>query len=88
MNNQQFNMQALASIDIQTVHKEDLVDVSGVTFDTSIPQDQRAVKVLQVTGNPYCFRVGDLGVKLEFLDNAPSLQETFFTFLQRKKSGI
>ena len=85
---QQVNMERLANVDIQTVRKEELIDVSGAAFDNSVPQKYRAAQVLQITGNPYCFRVGDLCVKLEFLESAPPLQDAFSSFLQRKKSGI
>lgn len=78
----------LADVDITAVNKEDLVDVSGLTFDTTIPREQRAAQVLRKVKNPYCFRVGDMGVKLEFLDNAPPLEDCFTDFLKRKKSGL
>ncbi len=85
---QQMSFEQLSSVDIQTVNKEDLVDVSGAVFDNSIPHEQRADQILRIAGNPYCFRVGDLCVKLEFLDSAPPLQDAFSSFLQRKKSGV
>ena len=85
---QQMSIEQLSSVDIQTVNREDLIDVSGTTFDNSIPHKQRAAQILRITGNPSCFRVGDLCVKLEFLDSAPPLQDAFSSFLQRKKSGI
>mgnify|MGYP001078058463 CR=1 FL=1 len=85
---QQMSIEQLSSVDIQAVSKEDLVDVSGTTFDNSIPRTQRIAQIFQITGNPYCFRVGDLCVKLEFLDSAPPLQDAFSSFLQRKKSGV
>lgn len=78
----------LANIDIATVNKEDLVDVSGLAFDTAVPQEQRADKVIAAVKNPYCFRVGEMGVKLEFSENAPPLQDVFAGFLKRKKSGL
>lgn len=78
----------LASVNIEKVNKEDLVDVSGFTFDTSVPQEQRAARIIQAVKNPYCFRVGDIGVKLEFSDNAPALQDVFTDLLKRKKSGL
>ncbi|RCX16899.1 hypothetical protein DFR58_109126 [Anaerobacterium chartisolvens] len=78
----------LASIGIETVNKEKLVDVSGLTFDTTVPQEQRAARIWAITKNPYCFRVGDIGVKLEFLDNAPVLQDVFDSLLKRKKGGL
>lgn len=78
----------LASVDIEAVNKEDLVDVSGFTFDTTVPQEQRAEKIIAAVKNPYCFRVGDMGVKLEFSENASPLQDVFADFLKRKKSGL
>lgn len=78
----------LASVDIEAVNKEDLVDVSGFTFDNTIPQEQRAERVIAAVKNPYCFRVGDMGVKLEFAEDAPALQDVFADFLKRKKSGL
>lgn len=79
---------ALADVDMATINKEDLVDVSGITFDVSVPLEQRAALILQKVKNPYCFRVGDMGVKLEFKEDGPSLQDCFTNFLQRKKSGL
>ncbi len=42
----QIDISKLASVDITTVNKEDLVDVSGLTFDTTVPREQRAAQVL------------------------------------------
>jgi hypothetical protein len=78
----------LASVDIETVNKEELVDVSGFAFDNSVPQEQRAARVIAMVKNPYCFRVGDMGVKLEYSEGAPALQDRLTDFLKRKKSGL
>lgn len=88
MNNLQTNIRTLSSVDIRAVAKEGLIDVSGLTFESNLRNELRPAKILQDTGNPYCFRVGDLAVKLEFPDDAPPLQDVFFTFLQRKKGGL
>ena len=82
------NIAALSSVDIQKIKKEELTDIRSIKLDPSVPQDLRAVYVLKEMGNPYCFRVGDLGVKLEFPDSAPSLQDALSDFFQRKKSGL
>ena len=78
----------LANIDIETVNKDDLIDVSGFTFDNSVPQEQRAARVVDMVKNPYCFRVGDMGVKLEFSEGAPALEDRLTDFLKRQKSGL
>ena len=74
------NVAALSSVDIQKIKKEELTDIRSIKLDPSVPQDLRAVYVLKEMGNPYCFRVGDLGVKLEFPDSAPSLQDALSDF--------
>ena len=68
------NIAALSCVDIQKMNKGELTDISSMKLDPSVP--------------PYCFRVGDLGVKVEFLDNAPPLQDALSDFFQRKKSGL
>lgn len=85
---QEHDCSALASVDIEGVNKEELVDVGNITLDTSIPQQERAGWILEAVKNPYCFRVGDMAVKLEFSPDAPPLQDVFADFLKRKKSGL
>ena len=43
----QIHLAELAGVDITTVNKEDLVDVSGLAFDNTIPREQRAAQVLR-----------------------------------------
>ena len=78
----------LRSVDVNSVDKEMLTVVSGLILDVGIPQSQRLKQILTKTKNPYCFRVGDMGVKLEFADNAPTLQNCLCNFLYIKKSGL
>ncbi len=78
----------LSNIDIETVNKEELVDVSNFTFDNTVPHAERAARVISSVKNPYCFRVGNMGVKLEFSDEAPALQDILIDFLKRQKSGL
>ena len=88
MDNRQSDIAALGNVDIQKMNKEELTDVRGMELDVSVPRQLRAEYILKMTGNPYCFRVRDLGVKLEFMDSAPPLQEILSDFLRRKKSGL
>lgn len=85
---EQIDLAELASVDIRKVNKEELVDASGLHFDLQVPQELRAAYLLNAIGNPYCFRVGELSVKLEFVEHGSSLQDVLLTFLQRKKSGL
>ena len=64
------------------------VKVSGFPLDAGLSQEERVQQLVAQTKNPYCFRYGDMAVKLEFSDNAPPLQEVMTGFLVRQKSGL
>jgi len=78
----------LRSVDIGTVDKDSLSDVSRVKLDTSLSKDKRMARILRAAKNPYCFRFEDMAVKIEFADNAPPLQNAIEDFLIRQKSGL
>ncbi len=76
------------SIDIETVDVQKLADISALELDNSIPKEKRPAYVLEKLKNPLCFRYGEMGIKLEFDDKAPPMQEVLTNFLIRKKSGL
>ena len=88
MKDQQLDFSAPAGNKFQTKKQEELTDISQLPLDLAIPPELRADYMLETIGDPYCFRVGALGVKLEFPDSAPSLQDVLSGFLRRKKSGL
>lgn len=75
-------------INMDTVDVEKLADISTLEFNNSLSKEKRMVYVLEKLKNPLCFRYGEMGIKLEFDDNAPPLQEVLTNFLIRKKSGL
>ncbi len=76
------------SVNIETVDVGKLADISTLVFDNSLPKEKRLTYVLDKLKNPLCFRYGDMGIKLEFDDNAPPIQEVLTNFLIRMKSGL
>lgn len=54
----QIDLAELASVDIQKVSKEELVDASGLCFDPQVPQELRGAYLLNAIGNPYWFPRG------------------------------
>ncbi len=81
-------LDAMQSVDIRSIDKTALVDVQGFQFDNSLSKQDRIKQVIERTKNPYCFRYGDLGVKVEFTDGGPALGDLLTDFLLRKKSGL
>ena len=81
-------LEQMKSVDIGAVAPESLPDVSGMAFDRTLPREERLARFVRRAVNPYCFSVGGVGVKIEFAEGGPSLQETLAAFLIRQKSGL
>ncbi|MFQ9847847.1 MAG: DUF6870 family protein [[Clostridium] leptum] len=43
---------------------------------------------MQVAKNLYCFNIGGVGVKIEFAEGGPSLQDTLTDYLIRQKRAV
>ena len=76
------------SVNIEMVDVGKLTDISTLEFNNSLPKEKRLTYVLEKLKNPLCFRYGDMGIKLEFDDNAPPIQEVLTNFLIRMRSGL
>ena len=83
-----FIKQQMKSVDIGAVAAESLPDVSGMTFDNALSRKERISRFLQTVKNPYCFCIGGVGVKIEFAESGPSLQDKLTDFLLRQRSGL
>lgn len=81
-------LEQMKNVDLRTVDKAALPDVSSFPLDSALSQEERIQQFVTQTKNPYCFRYGDMAVKLEFSDNGPPLQEVMTCFLVRQKSGL
>lgn len=66
----------LKKVDICEIDKNELVDIRDICVDTKKPLSDRISEFVEKVRNPYCFRVGDIAVKVEF-------EKTEVTFEQR-----
>ena len=48
---------------------ENLADINNMKIDTNEPIGKRCEKYFCEVKNPYAFRVGDVGVKINFVGN-------------------
>lgn len=76
------------NVNINTVDRSKLSDISTLEFDNTLPKEKRYAYVLEKLKNPLCFRCGEIGIKLEFDDHSPPLQEVLTNLMIRKKSGL
>lgn len=81
-------LDAMQSTDIRVIDKNTLVDVQGFQFDNSLSKRERIEQIIERTKNPYCFRYGELGVKVEFTEGGPTLGDLLTRFLLRKRNGL
>lgn len=78
----------LMAVNMNTVDIEKLSNISMIEQDISLSREKRMTYVLEKLINPFCFCFGEMGIKLEFDDDAPPLKEVLANFLIRKKSGL
>lgn len=71
---------------IQSIEEGSFTDLQSIVMDPSLPRDSRLEIFSRHAANPYCVRYGEVKIKLEFSDDAPSLQEVFSQLLIRRKS--
>ena len=74
------SVEDMKNVDVRTVDRDSLVDVTQIKIDDSLPPKERAEEFLRQIKNPYCFRVGKVVVKNVYSDDGVSLQERFEQF--------
>lgn len=73
---------SMQAVNIRTVDKSSLVDLNTVKIDDSQPIPERIHSFLQQIKNPYCFRIGDIAVKVNYKSNGPTFQQNFEELLR------
>lgn len=63
----------------------ELVDIRDIHIDTSLPVEERVKSYLQQVKDPYCFRVGDVKVRVSYADTDRTLTDNFCDMLARLK---
>lgn len=81
-------LEKMQSVDIGAVDAQTLPDLSGMAFDSTLSHEERITRLLELTGNLYCFRVGEVGVQVEFTEDGPALPDALAAFFIRQKSGL
>lgn len=70
-------LRTMKNVDIRTVDKSQLVDLNTVVIDESKPVEERILSFISQIHNPYCFRVGDIAVKVIYKEQGPTFQQNF-----------
>lgn len=70
----------LEDIDIKTVKKESLVELSSITINPDLKKEERLAEYIQQIRNPYCFVCDGIVVKVSFNKTGKSLEETLSNY--------
>ena len=73
----QERMQTMKEVDIRTVERCQLVDLNSVDIDEAATIAERMEDFIRQIKNPYCFRVGDIAVKVVYKEEGPTFQQNF-----------
>lgn len=73
-------LEEMKSVDVRTVDRDSLVDVTQIHIDEDLPKEERLKEFVRKVKNPYCFRVGNVVVKNVYSNDGVSLRERFEQF--------
>ena len=76
------SLNEMQQVDIRTVDKSALIDLNSVKIDESLPIPERVASFVSQIGNPYCFRVGDVAVKVVYKTGGPTFQQKMEEFIR------
>lgn len=75
-------IESMKQVDIRHVDKGELVDLNSVHIDDTAPVAQRIDDFVKQIRNPYCFRIGDVAVKVNYQKDGPSFQQNIEDLLR------
>lgn len=76
----------LAEVNVCDLDKAELVDITTLSIREK-DSEKRFLQFIEQIGNPYCYRCGNIGIKIEFDDSMPYLEPKLIDFLIKKKQG-
>ena len=77
-------IEEMKEVDVRTVDLSTLVDIDDVTVDASLPREERIRSFLAQIQNPYCFKCGDMVVKISHADTDVTLEERMEHYLRTR----
>lgn len=72
----------MRNVDVRTVERESLADISKIHIDTRMPREQRLADFVRQIGNPYCYRCGKVVVKVSFAETDATLEDRLEHYLK------
>jgi len=75
MNSVIYDLDAMQSVDIRTVDPSTLEDIRDVTIEPSLPFAEKAITYLNQIKNAYCFKCGDVIIKVIHAETTTTIDD-------------
>ncbi len=76
-------LDTMRNVDVRTVDPNTLRDIRDVNIDINLPKQERMMDYLRQIGNPYCYRHGDIVVKVRYLDTDMTLEDALQSYIRK-----
>ncbi len=76
-------LEEMKNVDIRCVNPDDLVDIRDVRISPEINKGERILDFVRQVGNPYCYRVGDIAVKVRYTEGGATLDDRLESIMAR-----
>ena len=73
----------MKNVDIRTVDTNSLVDITKIKDRQGQSHEDKMLDHVRQVGNPYCFRVGSVAVKLSFMATTVSLEDRLESLMMK-----
>ena len=74
-------LKSMANIDISKVNKQDLIDIKDVYIEKQKSKEEKIKSFINQVKNPYCYRCGDIVVKVSYGVGVATMQEKMENYL-------
>lgn len=69
-------------VGIRDVEIGSLRDIRNIKIDSTLPKEKRIKEFVSQIGNPYCYRDGDIVVKISFSDTDVTLEDRLSSYYE------
>ena len=77
-------VEEMRSVDVRTVDRESLIDIKSVEVSPELPRAERFRSFVEQIKNPYCYRCGDVVVKVEFANTNRTLEDCLEQYIRTR----
>lgn len=76
------DLDALKNVDIRTVDKSALTDISSVKINPTDSPEKKMKNYIDQIKNPYCFLCNGYAVKVEFANTDRTIEDCFSDYIE------